>query len=164
MFSSDTTIVPYNNTSNAPSTYTKAVNTCAFDPFKGLVYYNTTSTVSAGTARADNNFCLVAPFDCRYSFNINSSGTAGSTALTTSKPVYIKAKYNIASKMATLTQDLSSSNYLEKSGIVQALPTTCPEVGLDPSEQGTYCYIYIFVGIPYSLYQICLFPNNTVYA
>ena len=161
MFSSDTTIVPYNNTSNAPSTYTKAVNTCAFDPFKGLVYYNTTTTVSAGTVRADNNFCLVAPFDCRYSFNIQSDGTAGSTALTASLPVYIKAKYNIASKTATLTQNVSSSNYLERSGIVQVLPTTDPNTGLDTSVE---FYIYIFVGIAYSLYQICLFPNNKVYA
>ena len=161
MFTGDNTIMPYNKTSNAPTTYTKAVNTLSFDPFRGLVYYNTTTTVSAGAARADNNFCLVAPFDCRYSFNINSAGTAGSTSLTTSLPVYIKAKYNIASKTATLTQNVSSSNYLERSGIVQVLPTTDPNTSLDTSVE---FYIYIFVGIAYSLYQICLFPENRVYA
>lgn len=161
MFTGDNTIMPYNKTSNAPTTYTKAVNTCAFDPFRNLAYYNTTTTVSAGAVGADNNFCLVAPFDCRYSFNIQSDGTAGSTALTASLPVYIKAKYNIASKTATLTQNVSSSNYLERSGIVQVLPTTDPNTGLDTSVE---FYIYIFVGIAYSLYQICLFPNNRVYA
>lgn len=161
MFTGDNIIMPYNNVDNAPDTYTKAVNTCAFDPFRGLAYYNTTTTVSAGAVGAYNNFCLSAPFDCRYSFNINSSGTAGSTALTASDPVYIKAKYNIASKTATLTQNLSSSNYLEKSGIVQALPTTDPNTGLNTSVE---FYIYIFVGVAYSLYQICLFPENKVYA
>ena len=161
MFTGDNTIMPYNKTSNAPTTYTKAVNTCAFDPFRNLVYYNTTTTISAGAVRADTNFCLVAPFDCRYSFNIQSDGTAGSTALTASLPVYIKAKYNIASKTATLTQNVSSSNYLERSGIVQVLPITDPNTGLDTSVE---FYIYIFVGIAYSLYQICLFPNNKVYA
>ena len=152
-------IIPYNNVNNAVSTYTKALTTVPFDPFKGIYWYMGTTTVAAGTVRNAVEWYEAYPYDCRYSLNINYQGTAGTTALTQSKSVYIKAKYTDAAGTAVLVPDASSSNYLVRSSIVQDLPTENPNTGLNNGER----YIYIYVGSAYSLYQISLESINHVY-
>ncbi len=156
----DGTIVPANNVSNKATTYTKALNTEPFDPFGNIYYYQSTTTVAAGDPVASNTLYRVYLGDIRYSFNINSSGTEGTTALTAHKPIFIKALYNKTTKMATLTQDLASSNYLERSGLVQALPSTNPNTGLASNQM----YIYILLGYAYNKYQFDMAVLHQVYA
>jgi len=151
----DGQIIPYNNVSNATTTYTKALNTNSFDPFNPIYYYNSTTTVNASSNASASVLYQHVNFDCRYSFNIQSDGTAGTTALTAYKPVYIKATYNEATGLATLAPtSTSDTSYLNRSSIVQALPTTAP------SNLNT---IYIYLGRAASKYQIELDVNHPVY-
>ena len=151
----DGQIIPYNNVSNATTTYTKALNTNSFDPFNPIYYYNSTTTVNAGSNASASVLYQHVNFDCRYSFNIQSDGTAETTALTAYKPVYIKATYNEATGLATLAPtSTSDTSYLNRSSIVQALPTTAP------SNLNT---IYIYLGRAASKYQIELDVNHPVY-
>ena len=156
----DNELIPYNNVSNATTTYTKTVNSQPFDPFGTIYHYNYTDTVNAGASAAASRLYYHVTFDTRYSFNIQSDGTAGTTAFTSYKPIYIKALYNKATHTATLTQNVSSSNYFERSGITQALPISNPDTGL---VDGT-CYIYILLGRAYSKYQAELSMDHPVYA
>lgn len=156
----DGTIVPANNQSNKTTTYNKVLNDEPFDPFGNIYYYLSTTAVAAGDPVAANTLYRVYLGDIRYSFNINSSGTAGTTALTSHEPIYIKALYNKTTKMATLTQDLTSANYLERSGLVQDLPSTNPNTGLGSNQM----YIYILLGYAYNKYQFDLAALHQVYA
>lgn len=156
----DGTLVPANNQSNKTTTYNKVLNDEPFDPFGNIYYYLSTTTVEAGDPVAANTLYRVYLGDIRYSFNINSSGTAGTTALTSHEPIYIKALYNKTTKMATLTQDLTSANYLERSGLVQDLPSTNPNTGLASNQ----IYIYILLGYAYNKYQFDLAAIHQVYA
>lgn len=156
----DGSLVPANNQSNKATTYTKALNDEPFDPFGNIYYYLSTTTVAAGADVAANTLYRVYLADSRYSFNINSSGTEGTTALSVHEPVYVKALYNKTTKTATLTQDLTSANYLERSGLVQSLPTTNPNTGLATNQ----IYIYIYLGHAYSKYQVDLAAIHQVYA
>jgi hypothetical protein len=155
-------VIPFNSTTHASTkttTYNKALMTASFDPFRGILYYSGSTAVAAGSGRDANEFKSASQFDVRYCLNINSSGTAGSTALTAYDPVYLKALYNTTTRLATLTTNLSSSSYLERSSIVQSLPSSDPNSGL---ASGTF-YIYILLGQAYSKYQLNLYDNNTVY-
>ena len=156
----DGTLVPANNQSNKTTTYNKVLNDEPFDPFGNIYYYLSTTTVEAGDPVAANTLYRVYLGDIRYSFNINSSGTAGTTALTSHEPIYIKALYNKTTKMATLTQDLTSASYLERSGLVQDLPSTNPNTGLASNQM----YIYILLGYAYNKYQFDLAAIHQVYA
>lgn len=156
----DGTIVPANNVSNKATTYTKVLNDEPFDPFGNIYYYQSTTTVAAGDPVASNTLYRVYLGDIRYSFNINSSGTEGTTALTAHEPIFIKALYNKTTKMATLTQDLTSSNYLVRSGLVQALPSSDPNTGLASNQM----YIYILLGYAYNKYQFDMAVLHQVYA
>jgi len=97
--------------------------------------------------------------NARYSMNLNSAGTAGTTSLTANKPVYLRVLYNKTTHLANFTQDVSSSSYLERSSIVQALPVTNPNVGLNENT----CYLYILLGQAYSLYQIEIYYQHPIY-
>lgn len=153
-------LIPFNFVSSSPTTvYTKAITTHSFNPFRGFLYYSGTTTTSAGSGRDANEFRSAVQFDCRYSLNIDSSGTAGSTALTAYDPVYIKALYTASTRLAKLVADTSNSNYLVRSSVVQVLPTADPNTGLT---DGTF-YIYILLGQAYSKYQIDMFDNKIVY-
>ena len=156
----DGTLVPANNQSNKTTTYTKVLNDEPFDPFGNIYYYQSATAVEAGDPVAANTLYRVYLGDIRYSFNINSNGTAGTTALTSHKPIYIKALYNKTTKTATLTQDLTSANYLERSGLVQDLPSTNPNTGLSSNQM----YIYILLGYAYNKYQFDLAALHQVYA
>lgn len=152
-------LIPFNNTSNARTTYTKEMNSQPFDPFGAIFYYNSTSTINAGSATATSTLYDRVCIDSRFALNIQSDGTAGTTALTGSKPIYIKALYNKASHTATFVQNVSSSSYLDRSSIVQALPSSNPDGGL---AAGT-CYIYIYLGRALDKYQMDLVVNHPVY-
>jgi hypothetical protein len=152
-------LIPFNNTSNAVSTYTKAFNSQPFDPFGPIWYYATTTTVSAGGQPAATYMYNQHQINARYSMNLNSSGTAGTTSLTAHKPVYLRVLYNKTTHLANFTQDVSSSSYLERSSIVQDLPTSNPNSGLADNT----CYIYIYLGRAYSKYQVDLSIDHPVY-
>lgn len=159
----DGTLIPANNVSNKTTTYTKVLNDEPFDPFGNIFYYYSTTSVdptSEENTVASGTLYRMYLADARYSFNIYSSGTAGTTALTSHEPVFIKALYDKTTKMATLTQDLTSANYLVRSGLVQELPSTNPNTGLSANQM----YIYIYLGHAYNKYQIDLACLHQVYA
>lgn len=150
-------IIPYNNVSNATTDYAKALNSdYYFDPFLPIYYYSSTTTIDAGGNAGASALYQHVNFDCRYSMNIKSDGTSGTTALTAGLPVYIKV-IDQGSGMVSLKANVSSSSYLERSGIVQELPET------DPSDQ-YYNYLFIYLGRASSKYQIELAVNHPVYA
>ena len=75
---------PANQSSNKPTTYTKALTTEKFDPFQPIIFYASTSTISAGSALSSSySYLQYSGADLRYAFN------AGST-LTANRPVYIR--------------------------------------------------------------------------
>lgn len=153
-------LVPFNNVSNARTTYTKAMNQAAFDPFGFIYWYYTTTTVAAGANAGATTLYRQVAYDARYSLNLNSSGTAGTTSLTTSKPVYLRVLYDPATGTATFTANTSASSYLERSSITQALPSADPNTSLT----GGKYYLYIYLGHAYSKYQIELSADHPVYA
>lgn len=155
----DGSLVPANNQSNKATTYNKVLNDEPFDPFGNIYYYLSTATAAAGDPVGANILFRVYLADIRYSFNIDSGGAAGTTSLTTHDPVYIKCLYNKTTRMATLTQDLTSANYLERSGLVQSLPTADPNTELTGGEE----YIYIYLGHTYSKYQVEMSVAHQVY-
>lgn len=104
----DGTLLPANNVSNKPTTYTKALTTEAFDPFHPIYYYATTTAVAAGAAPgASYLYMQYASMDLRYAFN------EGAT-LTAYQPVYIRCV-----PQGDLLVKLDGNDC-----IVQALPTT----------------------------------------
>ena len=153
-------LVPFNNVSNARTTYTKAMNSQAFDPFGFIYWYYTTTTVAAGSNAAATALYRQVAYDARYSLNLNSSGTAGTTSLTTSKPVYLRVLYDPATGTATFTQNVSSTSYLERSSITQALPSANPDASRTDGKKT----LYIYLGHAYSKYQIELSADHPVYA
>ena len=153
-------LVPFNNVSNARTTYTKAMNQAAFDPFGFIYWYYTTTTVAAGANAGATALYRQVAYDARYSLNLNSSGTAGTTSLTTSKPVYLRVLYDPATGTATFTQNVSSTSYLERSSITQALPSANPDASRTDGKKT----LYIYLGHAYSKYQIELSADHPVYA
>lgn len=144
--------VPYNNQSNKTTTYNKTLNSAAFDPFLPIYYYSSTTTVNAGSNAGANTLYYHVSFDCRYSMNIQSDGTEGSTALTAHRPVYIVATYDDTTGTATLVNNTSATSYLDRSSIIQELPAS--------NLSGK---ILIYLGRAYSKYQIELSPTHPVY-
>ena len=157
------TIIPINSVSNKPTVYTKEFTSIPFDPFRPIYYYATTTTVAPGDSITGSALYDVYLIDARYGFNINSAGTPGVTALEANKMVYLRAKYNTLTHLATFDQDLESENYLERSSLVQDLPSTNPNTiagnTLGPNE----IYIYIYLGIASSEYAIDKAVTNFVY-
>ena len=150
MTTMDNKLVPFNNVSNARTTYTKAMNSRAFNPFGTIYWYYSTTSVAAGANAGASVLYNQLAYDLRYSMNINSGGTEGTTALETNKPVYLRCDFDPATGLATFTQSLTSTSYLERSSITQALPTTNPNTGRTDNK----FYIYIYLGQTYSAYQM----------
>lgn len=153
----DGALVPYNNVNNATTNYTKAVShSNMINPYEPIYFYNSTTTVNAGSSAAASALFQHVNFDCRYSMNIQSDGTSGTTALTPYAPVYVKIKefdWNIFA-------DVSSSNYLTRSGITQFLPNE-HESWVDGDFGGDILYVYL--GRASSKYQIELEVNHPIY-
>ena len=158
LLSANDQYIPY-TADTSYTNYTKKPNTTPFNPFGGLYLMYANITYNAGTRMGHNNsvYTQHSLMDCRYAFNVNSSGTAGTTALDSTKPIYIKAMYDFTTSLATLVGDSDSSNYLERSSIVQALPTS------NPNTDGNF-YIYIYVGGAYDKYRLSFELFNPVYA
>lgn len=157
----DLSVIPVNNVKNGPGTYNKTLTSQSFDPFGPIYYFNYTG---AGSYNPGNTMPTwyayrVTLADIRYSFNINSGGTAGTTALTAYRPVYIKALYDNSTKQATLAPITSSTNYLELSSLTQSLPSTNPNNSLSAGQR----YIYIYLGHAYDKYRVDFAMQHQVY-
>ena len=150
-------------TSTGYSNYSKSFRTQAFDPFGVIAYYRLDTTVADGTAITNyEDFYTSGNITIDYAFNINRSGTVGTECLAPNLPVYLKAKYNAADQTANFWQDLNSNSYLDRSGLVQSLPTTNPNTAND-------FYIYIYLGQAYTYSDgtnrmMYLSANHPVYA
>ena len=149
MTTKNNTLVPFNNVSNKTTTYTKAMNSLAFNPFGDIYWYIATGTLAPGEAASSTLYRQYA-YDTRYSLNIKSDGTAGSTALYSNKPLYLRCLFDPATATATFTQDVANASYLERSSVVQTLPVSDPNTG---RTDGKF-YIYIYLGQTYSAYQM----------
>lgn len=156
----DLTVIPVNNVNNGPGTYNKTLTSQSFDPF-GPIYCFVYSGdgLSAGANLGNNRAYRAYLGDMRYSFNINASGTAGTTALTAYRPVYLKALYNDSTKQATLAPITSSTNYLELSSLTQSLPSANPNSSLSAGQR----YIYIYLGYAYDTYRVDFAMQHQVY-
>lgn len=159
----DDTLIPANALNNKPTVYTKELTTVPFDPFRPIYYFASTGTYAKGESVAGSALHDVYLIDIRYSFNINSTGVAGTTALEANLPVYIKAKYNTLTHTATFDQDIDSTNYLERSSLVQVLPSTNPNIAINNTLGPNEIYIYIFLGFASSAYQVDKAVTNFVY-
>ena len=148
-------LIPYNEVDNATTNYTKTLNDAPFDPYGPIYFYSSTTTVNAGNTVAAGALFQHINFDCRYSMNIKSDGTSGTTALTPYKPVYVKVAYD-GYGLCHLVNNTSSTNYLERSCIVQDLPSS------DPTDRN-YIYAFIYLGRASSKYQIELDVHHPVY-
>ena len=153
-------LIPFSNGNNQPTTYTKTVTTHTFDPFGKIAFYNNSTTVAASGTIPASNILYSHNFSAQYSINVATSGTAGTTAFTARKPVYIKAKYNANTGLATLAPGTDTTNYLAYSSVTQTLPATNPNTGLSSNEE----YIYIYLGSTDSTaYMMAMDPFHPVY-
>ncbi len=130
----ETEVTPLNNNSNSTGTSKTMLTSVEFDPFGEILYYNTTTTVSAGSRIAGNNCLFYATLDLRYTFNCGST-------LTAFAPVYLKVSLQSNGKV----------KLVDSTAITQTLPST---------NDG---YYYIFLGRTYSAYQMCLYCPHPVY-
>lgn len=131
----DGTLVPANNVSNKPTTYTKALTTEAFDPFQPIYYYATTTAVAADAApTASYLYMQYASMDLRYAFNEG-------TTLTAYQPIYIRCV-----PQGDLLVKLDGNDC-----IVQSLPTT---------DDGK---VYIYLGRANTTSAIWLSQNHPIY-
>ena len=129
-----THFVPANTSSSTNATAARTPSTTPINPFGRIVYYGTTSAVSAESAPAASYLWTQYAISLGYSFN--TTGTA--LTMTYPAPVYLKCT---PASNGSATMD----------GIVQALPSTADGK------------IYIFLGIAYSETAIELFPEHPVY-
>lgn len=79
----ETTLVPVNSLNNNLTT-TKTLTTESFDPFGQILYYNSTTAVSANGNISGSTLFTQFNIDLRYSFNTGAT-------LVTNKDVYIVA-------------------------------------------------------------------------
>ena len=128
----ETTLTPVNSANNV-SASTKTLTTSEFDPFGGIYYKSSTTTVSAGGNLATGTVWTQYSLNLAYSFN------------TTNTLVPQKAVYIVAVPQA------NGKAKLHTSPITQTLPT---------SDDGL---IYIFLGNAYSNTSIILEINHPVY-
>lgn len=129
--------VPANNGTDNSATSAKTVNQRPINPFGRIVYFASTSSISAGSnvtaASAWDQYIL----SLGYSFN----RTGSALTLTIKRPVYVKcAPQSDGSAIIDATEP-----------IVQALPST---------EDGK---IYIYLGIAYSTSNIELVQHHPIY-
>lgn len=129
--------VPANNSSSTNATAARTTIQTPIDPFGGIYYYGTTAAVEAGSRPSATYLWTQYLVTLGYSFN----RTGAALALTTYKPLYIKALPQ-ASGGAVIDADTP---------YVQALPTT---------NDG---YIYIYLGIVNAATTFELAAEHPVY-
>ena len=126
---------PANQSSNKPTTYTKALTTEKFDPFQPIIFYASTSTISAGSALSTSySYLQYSGADLRYAFN------AGST-LTDNRPVYIRC---VPQNDCLVKLDGDDC-------LVQSLPSTADGK------------VYIYLGRSTSTTSIWLLQNHPIF-
>lgn len=126
-------LIPANGVSNSTAT-TKTLTTESFMLSKGIYYYNSTTTISAGSYTGNATlYQQLGLLDLRYSFNTG-------TTLTANKPVYL-----------VVTPQTDGQVKLASTPIVQSLPTT------------TTNDLYVFLGIAYDTYRIELTIDHPIY-
>jgi hypothetical protein len=139
--------------------YTKAFRTWSFDPFGVFAYWNSADRVSSeGTFGDPTRLLIEGHVAGNYAFNVKQNGTVGTQGFVDNKAVYMKSKYDFATQTATLWQDTASDNYLDRSGLVQELPTTNPNTSTD-----TYIYIYLGQAYGGDARTFYLLPYHPVY-
>ena len=132
----DGSLLPVNGVSNKPAVLTKALTTEAWDPYRPIYYYSTTTAVDIGDSpSASYMYIQHGSADMRYGFNVD-------TTLVEKKDAYLQLI-----PQADGTVKLAGDNCL-----VQALPTTADG------------YVYLYLGRAYSTTQITLDINHPMYA
>lgn len=126
--------VPANTSTSTNATATRSSNTTPIDPFGEIVYYGSTTALSAGGSPSATVLWQQYVLSLGYSFN----NTGAALALTTKKPVYI-----------TATPQSDGSAVLDY--FTQTLPST---------NDGK---IYIFLGIATSATEVELRMHHPVY-
>ena len=126
--------VPANSSSSTSATNSKAVNSRPIDPFGSIVYYSSTTALSAGGSPSASVMWQQYLITLGYSFN----NTGSALTLTAKQPVYLRC--------APQTDGSAIMEYF-----TQSLPST---------EDGK---IYIFLGVATSATQIELLINHPVY-
>ena len=130
---------PFTSTSNSTKT-TKAQLSPKYILGGEVRYYGTTTEVVSGAEISASNIWQQYAFDLRYSFNITT------TTFEVGDKVYIKMSKNTDGTLSPVYSATSGGHPL-----VDTLPTT---------EDG---YVYLFLGMAYSGYQIELFLNHPMY-
>lgn len=126
-------LIPANGVSNSTA-ITKTLTTESFMLSKGIYYYNSTTTISAGSYTGTATlYQQLGLLDLRYSFNTG-------TTLTANKPVYL-----------VVTPQADGQVKLASTPIVQTLPTSATT------------NLYVFLGIAYDTYRIELTIDHPVY-
>ena len=130
----DNLLVPANNVSNSTST-NKTLTGDSFDLSKGIYYYNSTTTVAAGSLTPTSTlYQQIGLVNLQYSFNTGKT-------LTANKPVYL-----VVTPLGEHGEVILAST-----PIAQALPTT---------NDGNR---YVFLGYAYDNYRIELTLDHTIY-
>ena len=128
----ETSLLPANAVNNSTAT-NKTLTTAEFNPFGQILYYNSTTAVSANGAIAASALVQQINMDLRYSFNTG-------TTLTSGKDVYVVA-----------TPQSNGMAKLASTPISQTLPTTADGK------------IYIYLGHASSTSAVELHPEHPVY-
>lgn len=131
--------VPANTSSSTNATASRTVNQRPIDPFGEILYYGSTSSVSAGSNPGATVLWEEYTLSLGYSFN----RTGATLVLSYPAPVYIKCTPNPNSDGSAIID--ADTPY------VQSLPST---------NDGK---IYIFLGIAYSATSVELMPTHPVY-
>lgn len=131
-----THFVPPTNSTSTNATASRTVNQAPIDPFGRIVYYGATASVATGSRPSASALWQEYTLSLGYSFN----RTGSALALTSWKPVYVKAT----------PQSDGSAIIDATTPYVQDLPTT---------EDGK---IYIYLGIAYSATNIELTLEHPV--
>ena len=131
----ENTLTPLNNDNNVVATTKTMLTDVEFNPFDYILYYATTTTVSAaGAIGAGALYYGFNGIDIRYTLNCG-------TTLTAHKPIYL---------VVTPTSN----------GKCKLASTTPWSQTLPISNDGNW---YILLGRAYSSYQIVLYPHHTIY-
>ena len=128
-------VTPLTSTNNSTGTSKTMLTNVEFDPFGEILYYYSTTTVSANTGIAGTATRYASSgFNLRYSLNCG-------TTLTASEPIYLKT-------------------VLQSNGKVKLATGKCWSQDLPTTNDG---YLYIFLGFTTSTYQMALYPFHPVY-
>lgn len=130
----DNLLVPANNVNNSTST-NKTLTVDSFDLSKGIYYYNSTTTVAAGSLTPTSTlYQQIGLINLQYSFNTGKT-------LTANKPVYL-----VVTPLGEHGEVILATN-----PIAQEMPTT---------NDGNH---YVFLGYAYDTYRIELTIEHPVY-